>query len=287
MMRRALPLIGAGALLCVLAGWYASQRSRPDGQSTSEAVLRQRFLIYVESDLDESPCRSAKFDRIWTDNMRSVIEMVYERARELKRKGVQLDVELYALDASAHQRIGALGSNDWQELRYDTDWAEGVDDKVRSFRRSHKAIIKRPVHQNVIASVATIIARSRELFAPGVESVRLIYVSDMLHYNEWVSTDSDGGMFNFFDDDSRREFAVNVTENKLYGSIALQDIAGMTDFRVYSIDVSRSPCEPWPRRFVPDYDRLNYESRPIWDRLFRTLGAADVVLGLTNADGIQ
>ncbi|HEX2218015.1 MAG TPA: hypothetical protein VHG35_04380 [Gemmatimonadales bacterium] len=253
-------------------------------------------MIFLQSDYaDTNPCGRQKFEAVWGPaGMQPLIQRIAERYAAVQDSSLTVDAQVFTLNANP----GALASftdlspawADGRQLRMPSSRDYAIEDITAELQTRHRGVLADAEQrnlQNVARGVLALVNGRSQFFGAGTRTVRVVFLSDMLHYNAGArDTDVERGRFNLADEYSRDLFAHAVSEGTLPPSMPLTDLGPDIRFEVYSVRVPRCTNEPWSGGTTPDFPEIYGAVDQIWYDVFTRLGADRVELGRTSVDGI-
>ena len=289
--------ISVGALLNSRTANAGNNRSRPDVATVVfvEADLQPRA---AESDEKErgSSCAAAKAESIWKEAEKLIAS--YWTMAVRAPAGARWSLWMYALNgAGAGSELIKIGPNELADVvkargvtrtaRQQDGWKKYADAAKAKYEKSFEPHPR----QDIVGTVPFLLTNRNKFISEDVGVVKVVYVSDMLHYNcDAASNDPEAGYSNFLSLDAVERFQRQIDEDALYRhdgeltsvSVPVEpfvDKNGDRLFEVYSVAMPRLGCESIP---APEVQRImaTGQIQKTWERLFRKMNAKTVLLNV-------
>lgn len=289
--------IGAAALLTKRTANAGSNRTRPDVATIVfvEADLAPRV---AESDQKErgSGCAAAKAESIWKEAEKLIAS--YWTAAVRAPSGARWSLWMYALNgAGAGNEIVRIGPNELADVvkargvtrteRQQDGWKKYAEAAKAKYEKSFEPHPR----QDIVGTVPFLLTNRNKFISEDVGVVKVVYISDMLHYNcDAASIDPEAGYSNFLSLDAVERFQRQIDEDALYRhdgeltsvSVPVEPFVeknGDRLFQVYSVAMPRLACESIPAQEVQRIMATG-QIQKTWERLFGKMNAKTVLLNV-------
>jgi hypothetical protein len=280
--------LAVASLLALLGG------CRPDAPGAASPL--EQYVVFVEADYPlQNVAQGGDCYRRKHQDAASIlgvlVDSLFARSVAAFNAGRNPSVDFYVLNENI-TRFGTSQGWNLGNLRSDYDMTRTSSRFKEELLADYENLLRSGSGtdlNDVIKSIDFIKGKKDAWFAADSETVvRVIYINDLLHYNTNGRTDAASGQFNFSDSYSLELFQHNVEQGYLSDPAAskLTDIAGETGFEVFSVVLPRCPDEPWPGDDQPDFEQFYPAVNQVWNRVFRSLGADEVTLGLTSSSAV-
>jgi hypothetical protein len=145
--------------------------------------------------------------------------------------------------------------------------------------------------QDIVGTVPFLLTNRNKFISEDIGVIKVVYVSDMLHYNcDASSIDPEAGYWNFLSLDAVEIFQRQIEEGALYrhdGELSsvsvpiepLVDKSGDRLLEVYSVSVPRLACESIPTQEVGRILATG-QIQKTWERVFAKMNARTVLLNV-------
>ena len=289
--------ISVGALLNSRTANAGNNRSRPDVATVVfvEADLQPRA---AESDEKErgSSCAAAKAESIWKEAEKLIAS--YWTMAIRAPVGARWSLWMYALNgAGAGSELIKIGPNELADVvkargvtrtaRQQDGWKKYAEAAKAKYEKSFEPHPR----QDIVGTVPFLLTNRNKFISEDVGVVKVVYISDMLHYNcDAASNDPEAGYSNFLSLDAVERFQRQIDEGALYrydgqltsATIPVESFVDKNSdwlFEVYSVAMPRLACESIP---APEVQRImaTGQIQKTWERLFRKMNAKTVLLNV-------
>jgi len=252
---------------------YLFVSSFDTSNSTNEqSQANEAFVVFIQSDLDpQSYNDKSNFNMIWGKIMPELLLKIVER------EGATCF--FYPLNEDT-KGANSLFKPDLRELFKQTDYRRKrtLNESIEIYKRSHaNRMMNQSNYQDILSSF--LVMKSLKDNLANVRTIRIIFISDMVHYiTTGETTDAEKGIYNFAYEYSLNMFRQNIEKGILYDEIRLQPIIGdnvKQVLLVYSIFLPRGD----DREEISSSIRNELDT--VWRAFFGKIGAKKVRLNLS------
>src|SRR5262249_17809338 len=149
---------------------------------------------------------------------------------------------------------------------------------AQAARKEYESTLEQHPRQDIVSTVRFLLTNRRKFIGENVGTIKLVYLSDMLHYNcDMASMDPEAGYWNFMSLDAVEKFQSQIDQGVLYhhdGEITTVNvpIEPLVDtdeaaLEVYSVSIPRLSCEVLPSQEV-NRVLATGQVQKTWERLF-------------------
>jgi hypothetical protein len=302
MWRVALPLVLIACSLAIAVGAIFSNRTVSGDSHEREDVAT---IAFIEADVpapgadsDES-CSAAKRDAIWAE-AENLLSSYWKRAVQAPGAS-KWSLWMYPLNSApgAGKEIVRLGP---RELA-DVNGAKGLTrtqrekDGWKKYAQAAKLVYEKSLEQHprqdIVGAVRYILTNRNKFVGDEVGTIKLVFISDMLHYNcDAGSVDPEAGYWNFLSLDTVEKFQKQIDEGVLYHqdgettsvNVPIEPFIKKPDDRtlqVFSVSIPRHNCERIPAQ---DVNRIlaTGQIQKTWERLFEKMNAKSILLNVDS-----
>jgi hypothetical protein len=300
-----LPFVVAAALFAIGFATIFSNRANGDSPKKQDVAT----IVFVEADVpaqgsdgsakEDSTCSSAKADAVWKE-AENLLNAYWTKAVGASNGG-KWSLWMYALNGSpgAGQELVRIGPNELAEVsrakgltrkqREQDGWKRYAETAKAEYLKSFEPHPR----QDIVSTIRFLLTNRHKFIGDDVGIVKLVYVSDMFHYNcDPSAVDPEAGYWNFLSLDAVERFQKQIDDGVLYhqdGEVTsinvpiepLVDKKGDRTLEVYSVSIPRLPCERLPSQEV---NRIlaTGQIEKTWERLFTRLNAKKVLLNVDS-----
>lgn len=303
--RVALPFIAIASLIAIAAAALLTSRTANAGTNRTRPGVAT--IVFVEADLptraaesDEkergSRCAAAKAESIWKE-AEGLIASYWTRAVGAP-SGARWSLWMYSLNgAGAGNELVRIGPNELADIvkargvtrteRQKDGWKKYAEAARAKYEKSFEPYPR----QDIVGTVPFLMTNRNKFISEDVGVVKVVYISDMLHYNcDAASIDPEAGYSNFLNLDAVEGIQRQIDENALYRhdgeltsvSVPVEpfvDKNGERLFEVYSVAMPRLACESVPASEVQRIMATG-QIQKTWERLFGKMNAKTVLLNV-------
>ena len=302
MWRVALPLVLLACSLAIAIGAIFSNRTVSGDAHEREDVAT---IVFVEADVPPpasepgDSCSAAKREAIWSE-AESLLSAYWRRAVQAPGAS-KWSLWMYPLNSApgAGKEIVRLGSRELADVtnakgltrtqREKDGWKKYAQAAKLEYERS----LEQHPRQDIVGAIRYILTNRNKFVGEEVGTIKLVFISDMLHYNcDANSVDPEAGYWNFLSLDTVEKFQKQIDEGVLYHqdgevtsvNVSIEPFVKKSDDRtlqVFSISIPRQSCERIPSQEV---NRIlaTGQIQKTWERLFEKMNAKSVLLSVDS-----
>lgn len=235
-------------------------------------------VIFIQSDLiPDSESDKNNFIKIWDEIVKELYYKICENKNKISK------IFLYPLNKNTKDAI-LLSDIDHIRLTIGTPYrvSRNFEESLEKCKIEHAKILESEASniQDIIGSY-TVLNIIKNNFTD-VAIVKVIYISDMVHYQSRLEeTDSENGIFNFANDYSLAQFESQINDsiiNDVDGAIPIQPLLNsehQQKLEIYSIFLSRDNR----RDKISSSVRIKVDK--VWHKFFSKMGASLIRLNLS------
>lgn len=300
-----LPFVVLTSLFVIGAAILFSGRgARGDAPSKQDVVT----IAFVEADLpapdadSNTVCSTRKMDAVWKET-ENLVAAFWKHAVAAP-PGANWSLWMYSLNSApgAGRELIRIGSHELADVtnakgltrtqREENGWKK----YAQAARKEYENSLEPNPRQNIISTVRFLLTNRRKFIGENVGTIKLVYLSDMFHYNcDVAAMDPEAGYWNFLSLDAIEKFQSQIDQGVLYHhdgemtsvSVPVEPLVDKTDdtaLEVFSISIPRLPCETLPSQEINRIQATG-QIQKTWERLFEKMNAKSVLLNV-DADRV-
>src|SRR2546425_6934388 len=277
--RIALLFIALASLIAITVGRVLNSRNANAGNNRSRPDVAT--VVFVEADLqpraaesDEkergSSCAAAKAESIWKEAEKLIAS--YWTMAVRGPAGARWSLWMYALNgAGAGSELIKIGPNEMAEVvkargltrtqRQQDGWKKYAEAAKAKYEKSFEPHPR----QDIVGTVPFLLTNRNKFISEDVGVVKVVYISDMLHYNcDAASIDPEAGYSNFLSLDAVERFQRQMHEDALYRhdgeltsvSVPVEPFVDKNGGRRFGVYLVGVPRLGWERISRPEVQRI-------------------------------